>query len=63
MAIKYLTEKGVEFEEIDVSASREKAMEIFTKSGQMAVPQIEIYDKVIVGFNKDKLEKELKVRT
>jgi glutaredoxin len=34
-------------------------MEIFEKSGNMGVPQIELNGKIIVGFDKEALEKEL----
>jgi glutaredoxin-like YruB-family protein len=59
MAKAFLTEKGVEFDEIDVAADQEAAKEMVAKSGQMGVPQIEINGKIIVGFNKEALEAEL----
>lgn len=55
----FLKEKGVEFEEIDVSKDKEAAKRMIEKSGQMSVPQIEINGKIIVGFDKEALEKEL----
>jgi glutaredoxin 3 len=55
----YLNEKGVEFEEKDVSVDRVAAREMIEKSGQMGVPQIIINDKVIVGFNRDAIDEEL----
>lgn len=60
MTKDFLNEKGAEFEEIDVSKNREAAREIVKKSGQMGVPQIEINGKIIVGFDKEKLEEEIK---
>jgi glutaredoxin 3 len=59
MAKEFLKEKGIEFSDIDISGNREAAIELFNKSGQMAVPQIEINGKIIVGFDKEALEKEL----
>jgi len=59
MAKEFLKEKGVEFDEIDVSADQEAAKEMVAKSGQMGVPQIEINGKIIVGFNREALEAEL----
>jgi len=59
LAKDYLKEKGVEFEEKDVSVDRAAAREMVEKSGQMGVPQIAINDKVIVGFNRDAIEEEL----
>jgi len=59
MAKDYLRSKGVEFEEIDVSSDREKAMEMMKKSGQMGVPQIEINGKMIVGFNQAAIDEAM----
>ena len=59
MAKDYLKSKGVEFEEIDVSSDREKAMEMMKKSGQMGVPQIEINGKMIVGFNQAAIDEAM----
>ena len=56
----FLKEKNIEFEDIDVSKDHEKAREMIKKSGQMGVPQIEINGKIIVGFDKAAIEKELK---
>ena len=55
----FLKEKNIEFEDIDVSKDQEKAKEMIEKSGQMGVPQIEINGKIIVGFDKPAIEKEL----
>lgn len=56
----WLKEKEIEFEEVDVSKDQEAAKKIIEKSGQMGVPQIEIGEKVIVGFNPEAIEEELK---
>ena len=60
MVKDFLREKKVEFEDIDVSKDHKAAKEMISKSGQMGVPQIEINGKIIVGFNKEEIEKELK---
>lgn len=59
MAKDFLKKKGVEFEDIDVSVDRKAAEEMIEKSGQMGVPQIEINGKIIVGFDKEVIEREL----
>jgi glutaredoxin len=56
----WLDEKGVKYENIDVSADQEAAQKMIEKSGQMGVPQTEINGKMIVGFNQDAIEAELK---
>jgi glutaredoxin 3 len=55
----YLKQKGIEFEEKDVSLDRAAAREMIEKSGEMGVPQIDIDGTVIVGFNRDAIDKEL----
>jgi len=56
---QYLKSKGVSFEEVNVGENRQKAMEMVQKSGQNAVPQIEINGQMVVGFNKSKLDQLL----
>jgi len=55
----YLREKNVDFEAIDVSSDQEKAQEMIRKSGQMGVPVIDIDGNIIVGFDKEKIDKYL----
>lgn len=59
MLKEFLKKMGVEFEDIDVSADPKAAKEMIEKSEQMSVPQIEIDGKVIVGFDKEVIEREL----
>ena len=56
---EFLSQKKIEFDDIDVAADQEAAKEMIGKSGQMGVPQIEINGKIIVGFDKPAIEKEL----
>lgn len=51
----YLTEKGVSFEEKDVSRDREAAMEMIQKTNQMGVPVLDIGGAMIVGFDKERI--------
>jgi glutaredoxin len=55
MAKDFFKEKGVEFEDFDVSSNLEKRKEMLDKSGQMGVPVILIDNKIIIGFNKPKI--------
>ncbi|MBW3022754.1 glutaredoxin family protein [Candidatus Woesearchaeota archaeon] len=57
----FLKENKIEFEDIDVSKDQNKAQEMIEKSGQMGVPVIEVGDEIIVGFDKEKLKKALKI--
>ena len=60
MVKDYLKEKGVEFEDVDVSQDQRAAQEMIKKSGQMGVPQTEINGRIIVGFNPRAIDEELK---
>jgi glutaredoxin 3 len=55
----YLKEKGVDFEEIKVDEDQDAAQEMIKKSKQMSVPVIEINDKIIIGFDKEEIDKAL----
>lgn len=56
----FLKQKNIEFEEHDVSSDRAAAKEMIVKSGQKGVPVIDINGKIIVGFDKEAIEAELK---
>ena len=58
-AKEFLKEKGIKFEDIDVSSNQDAAKEMIEKSGQMGVPVIDIDGKIIVGFDQAKLEEAL----
>ena len=60
LAKQYLTEKGVEFKEVNVQEDQ-AAMEVMvSKSDQMGVPQIEVDGKMIIGFNAAAIDEALK---
>lgn len=56
----FLTQKKVEFENIDLTAHPDLADEMIEKSGEMGVPQTEINGKMIIGFDQQAIEAELK---
>ncbi len=58
-AKEFLKEKKVGFRDVDVGADQEAANEMVEKSGQMGVPVIDVDGKIIVGFDKEELEKIL----
>ena len=59
-AKKYLVSKNIQFEELDVSSSREAAMEMVQKSGQRGVPVIDIDGTIIVGFDQGAIDTLIK---
>jgi len=56
---EFLNEKKVKFEDIDVGANQKAANEMVEKSGQMGVPVTDIDGTVIVGFDKEAIDKAL----
>ncbi len=60
MAKSFLTERGLEYDDVDVSADRQAAEEMVDKTGQMGVPVLDIDGTVIIGFDKDAIEAALK---
>jgi glutaredoxin-like YruB-family protein len=57
----YLKEKKVQFRDIDVSRDQKMAQEMVKRSGQQGVPQIDINGRLIVGFNKPKIDELLEI--
>ncbi len=53
---EYLSNKGVEFETVDVSADREAAMEMVKKTQQMGVPVTEIDGEFVIGYDTGKID-------
>ena len=51
----------IEYNEKNVQKHPELAAELLEKSGQMGVPVITIDDKLIIGFNKNRLKRTLKI--
>ena len=58
---EYLKRNGKEFQEVDVSKDEAELQDMIKKSGQMGVPVVDIDGEVIVGFDKQKIDKLLKL--
>ena len=59
MAKQYLASKNIAYEDKDVSRDREAAVEMVNKSGQRGVPVLEINGKIIVGFDRNAIDRSL----
>ncbi len=59
MLKEFLDDNNVEYEDINVAVDQAAAREMVEKSGQMGVPQTEINGKIIVGFDKESIQREL----
>lgn len=59
MVKSYLDQKGIPYEDLDVSVDRMARDEMIRRSGQMGVPVIDIDGQLVVGFDKARLDKIL----
>ena len=59
-AKKYFKENNIDYEEIDTFENKEEAEKAFKKAGQKRIPIIEIDDEAFSGFDKKKIEEQLK---
>lgn len=59
MAKKYFRERGVKFKDVDVSRDEAAARDMVRRSGQQGVPVIDIGGKIVVGFDRPKIDKYL----
>lgn len=55
----FLKNNNIQFEDIDVGADPEAGKNMIEKSGQMGVPVIDIDGQIIVGFDKEAIQKAL----
>jgi len=56
----YLTQKGIEFEEIDLYEQLEKRQEMEKISKQKNIPVLIINKEVVIGWHKEKIDEALK---
>jgi|UniRef100_A0A7C4KGP0 glutaredoxin 3 len=56
---RYLREKGIRFKEVDVSRDPAAARDMVRRSGQMGVPVLDIGGKIVVGFDRPKIDRFL----
>ena len=59
MAKKYSREKGIKFRDVDVSRDLTAARDMVRRSGQQGVPVIDIGGKIVIGFDRPKIDKFL----
>jgi glutaredoxin 3 len=57
VAKRYLTEHGVGFAEVDVSADRAGLREMVLMTAQHGVPVLRIGEKALVGWNAEEFER------
>jgi glutaredoxin-like YruB-family protein len=58
----YFRQKGVKFSDVDVSRDQAAARDMVRRSGQMGVPVIDIGGKIIVGFDRNRINQLLGIK-
>ena len=59
MTTKFLEDNGIEYQDFNVAEDKAAREEMVRKSGQMAVPLIDIDGEFVVGFDQAKLKEKL----
>ncbi len=58
-AKRYLRQRGIRFKDVDVSRDPAAARDMVRRSGQSGVPVLDIGGKIVVGFNREKIDRLL----
>jgi glutaredoxin-like YruB-family protein len=59
---KFFDDNGVQYEDKDVGADLAARQDMITKSGQMAVPVIDVEGRIIVGYDELQLREALDLK-
>jgi len=54
---EYLSRKGVGFSDFDVATDAKARQEMSEKTGSMAVPTLVINGEIVIGFDRNKIDK------
>jgi glutaredoxin 3 len=60
VAKNWFRENGMKYTEYNVARDEQRADEMVRKSGQMGVPVLDVHGRIIVGFDKAKIESALR---
>lgn len=58
-AKRYLEQRGISYVEVDVSRDAAAARDMLRRTGEQGVPQLEIDGRMVVGFNRVKIDRLL----
>ena len=59
---EYFKNHNIDFKEIDVSKDEKELKEMVRISNQMGVPVVDIDGEIVIGFDKVKIDKLLKIK-
>ena len=58
----YFRQQGIKFRDVDVSRDPAAARDMVRRSGQQGVPVIDIGGKIVVGFDRNKINQLLGIK-
>ena len=58
----YLRQKGVHFKEVDISKDESAARDVVKRTRQQGVPVLDIGGKIVIGFDKPKINQLLGIK-
>lgn len=59
---EFLKEKGIEFQDIDISKDEKAREDLIQKTGKMEAPVIEIDGEIVIGFDRKKIVNLLNIK-
>jgi glutaredoxin-like YruB-family protein len=59
---KYFRQQKINFRDVDVSRDKAAARDMTRRSGQMGVPVVDIGGKIVVGFDRPKIDRLLGIK-
>ncbi len=61
-AKQYFRQKGIKYSDVDVSRDPAAARDMVRRTGQMGVPVIDIGGKIVVGFDRTRINQLLGIK-
>lgn len=58
----FLTDKGIEFQDLDVGQDIKAREDMIKKSGQLGVPVADIGGEIVIGFDREKISQLLNIK-
>ncbi len=59
---RYLREHKIKFKDVDISRDERAARDVMRRTGQMGVPVLDIGGKIVIGFDRAKIDRLLGLR-
>ena len=59
---RYLRQHKIKFKDVDISRDERAARDVVRRTGQMGVPVVDIGGKIVIGFDRPKIDRLLGLR-